>query len=490
MRSAREVEDAVRHHAWPAPPSQLRNRVLAEARLAEPRRQFDGPDKGTLPAQRRWQRHAAVVLIASIVLTFGACTGADVWADRQVEAEVARLERVYGSLALETMNVPAVPGDDNRADIARAAAALTVQPTSTQRNALAQMHKATMMPPNLVAFAQVNDAAVRHAAGIRARGQANWNVDYARDAGGPSNWPVDVDRPAGDRPDYLVIRALSDAIWVSALGDIDAGRFDDAAIKNSSGLALAASLRQEPEVLAQLIRIAIVHRQIAGLQRLLATAEPSGAALDDVAKWLAENRIVDPMRVGPIGELKQAHALFARMEHGDVDRRMLQALFPISLSKLPEAWLGPIARIGRPLVRLAHARYLRQMDEMLEAQAGPRPRPAWPQIETPRWWDPSYRFVSHFRAGIRRSIESGDDFYSELGLAEIAVALRRYRLDHGAYPDGLGAIVPRYMPSIPVDPYAGRPPAYSRLTSGFTLHAGPGRPETDARLLREWNVSR
>ena len=40
------------------------------------------------------------------------------------------------------------------------------------------------------------------------------------------------------------------------------------------------------------------------------------------------------------------------------------------------------------------------------------------------------------------------------------LALIAYRLDHGQYPDSLDALVPDYLPFVPIDPYSGRPFEY------------------------------
>jgi len=58
-----------------------------------------------------------------------------------------------------------------------------------------------------------------------------------------------------------------------------------------------------------------------------------------------------------------------------------------------------------------------------------------------------------------------------LNAAETSVALRRYRLDHGSYPDGLPQLVPQYLPWVPIDPFTGRPLEYAKHAGGFELHA-------------------
>jgi len=114
-----------------------------------------------------------------------------------------------------------------------------------------------------------------------------------------------------------------------------------------------------------------------------------------------------------------------------------------------------------------HARSLETIDALLEVQSGPRPKGPFPE--------PDHSVLSRFdlgsTTGLARAIETGDDFMSMQGAAETAVALRRYRIDRGAYPDDLTTLVPAYLPALPIDPFTGKPPVYGRQGSGFTLQA-------------------
>jgi hypothetical protein len=95
-----------------------------------------------------------------------------------------------------------------------------------------------------------------------------------------------------------------------------------------------------------------------------------------------------------------------------------------------------------------------------------------------------------FTAGLVRTIESGDLFASELNAAELAVALRRFRLDRGAYPDDLSALAPEYLASVPIDPFTGRPPVYTRKGAGFELHAEGPKNRTPRPPELDWVVAK
>ncbi|HEV2327599.1 MAG TPA: hypothetical protein VGY56_02295 [Verrucomicrobiae bacterium] len=56
-----------------------------------------------------------------------------------------------------------------------------------------------------------------------------------------------------------------------------------------------------------------------------------------------------------------------------------------------------------------------------------------------------------------------------------AIALKRYQLKHGIYPPNLDALVPGYLPVVPLDPVDGKPLRYRPNSDGTYLlySAGP-----------------
>jgi hypothetical protein len=53
-----------------------------------------------------------------------------------------------------------------------------------------------------------------------------------------------------------------------------------------------------------------------------------------------------------------------------------------------------------------------------------------------------------------------------------AIALKRYQLQHGTYPPDLKALVPGFLPEVPLDPVDGHPLRYQKLTdSAFLLYS-------------------
>ena len=475
----REIENRLRDVTWPSPPAALRERVLAAAtlRTAEAQaRLHDHPVPMSEPrtVRRPVWRTAPVLFVFATLVTISACTGLDLWAKRELDLELARLQAKYGSLDEATTRVAAVPAVDNRARVVRAALELTV-PRQDRKYHYIEFGLGSPVPAELRAFADANRNALRLLAGIRTRQQSNWEIDYR----------------SGTYPPLHLVRILSDAVYVACLMEIEAGRPDDAAALIASGLGASASIRQEPDTTAQMTRLyGVVPQQLEAVRLLVSTSTPSAPALKELAWWLAENRTPDPVQISLLSEMKRTNTIFVRMAKGDIDPWTAQSIYPATWPDWPSAFLGAAAQIGRPFVRKAHVRYLQHMDHLLDVHALPRPLPVSPPPAMPLRWALVDRLADKFIDGTWDRSGLGDNFTSTLGVAEIGVALRRYKLERFEYPADLSALVPGYLNALPIDAYTGRPPAYSRQGSGFTLQVKVPSPEMKKYGTFEWDVKR
>jgi len=69
----------------------------------------------------------------------------------------------------------------------------------------------------------------------------------------------------------------------------------------------------------------------------------------------------------------------------------------------------------------------------------------------------------------------------------VALALRLYRKENGRYPENLQQLVPKFLPSVPVDPYDGKPIRYRKLEKGFKVWSvGGNRKDEGGIKVRDW----
>jgi hypothetical protein len=79
-------------------------------------------------------------------------------------------------------------------------------------------------------------------------------------------------------------------------------------------------------------------------------------------------------------------------------------------------------------------------------------------------------------------------------MAQVLLAVERYRLSHGVLPDAIDSLVPQYCAAVPEDPHDGKPLWYKRLDRGYMVYSvgedgrddgGKPTPPRDARRSNE-----
>ncbi len=288
----------------------------------------------------RWRR-VRLISLSIVLLTLVVYTGCDVWAGRRVAAEVSKLESRYGSLSGSLQSAD-VPPQENRARLVTAAVALlntTFRNTgSIDRAELSKFMRdpaATAVPAKLRIYIDTNAEAIALARRFVTRPRSSFDVDY---------------RYSGDRPNLLEMRNLADVLFLATVQAIERANFDDAASLVAAAISLSAVERNEPDLIGQLVRIAVADIAANGLQRLLEAGDPSRASLEELARVLAENREPAPMTAGLLAEMKNVNHAFSQIESGRTR--------DLAETSLSSAVSVPLPRLLRPFWRWAHAQYL------------------------------------------------------------------------------------------------------------------------------------
>jgi hypothetical protein len=73
---------------------------------------------------------------------------------------------------------------------------------------------------------------------------------------------------------------------------------------------------------------------------------------------------------------------------------------------------------------------------------------------------------------VRAAARNAARAQATVSLARVAIALERYRLAHGALPERLADLAPRFLDPVPPDPVNGQPLRYRRgVGDQFTLYS-------------------
>lgn len=415
-----------------------------------------------IPTRRRVVAYA-ILLVALLA----ARVGLDLWVGHNLRMTAERLAPAYGgSLSLASLNPPAVPPEENRARIFAAAGALTVPGSAERQAAVADAvdkhlpaDPAQRLAPLREAVA-ANPLALHLLDAAESRPVWNWDIGYS-------------DRDEMRIPSLTEIRNLSRLNVAAGLVSLADGKPDDAARRVRIGLALEESLAPVGVLIVGLVRVAVTGEQYRLLREVLAGGEPSGAALEALAPHLEADATRQQMTTSLVGELKYFNHIMLEVEAGKDTRE--DASGPIRM-RPALVWLL------EPGILAVHLQSLGVLDRMVQyarlqpfERAERRLRP--PTEEAQSWWR---RRASFLFNGLERAVQSGDELRAESVLAATAVALRRYRLDHGGYPSSLDVLAPAYLAVLPPNPFTGRAVDYRNVGAGFELRArghdfrGPG----------------
>lgn len=444
-----------------------------------------------MKSSKRWMvrgRRLLVILLLAGIAVLAARAVFDIWMGRRLNDEIARVEKQYGPLRYDPVRKldawkkwPMRIAPDNRARILDAAAASIT--ASSERMELNLVNAALRTPKGDVAreIAEQNRDAVQLAIRASRLRHSNWDITY----GGELD----------NVPNLMDHRNLSKVLVAAAESDADAGRADEAMAALAAGFAQAAAMRSEPAPVMTVNAWATAGEHVDALKDLLDRTEPSAAALASLQAAIEENLEGNSARAALLGELKHSRTTWALAENGWLwGRRFLDHMTP----RPPTAWMRAVGWFCRPATRYMAIRELADWARLVEAASTPRTQrakdmlpPSVPPSDSPSWRPSAIQMA----AGL---IDGGDRSIAQVALTDIAVALRRFRLDHGAYPNALDELVPTYFQAVPLDPFTGRQPEYTREGTGFALRARipevPPRPGSiripGYRNPAEWKLGR
>lgn len=287
-------------------------------------------------------------------------------------------------------------------------------------------------------------------AGMRALGLEFAPLVVAADR--PAAWfPVDAEAVFPPRPHLAAVEALGNWLAIRAIAALSVGDGDSAAVDLLLIGRLADALTAEPFAASQAAR-----RRLLGL---FAGCVRVGIQWD---AWTGEQlaRFGGAFaRERPIEDLARA----VRGERAQFNTAVERALAG-KLRQPPEglrAWLGPdAAALDARTLRRRQVAINRAAQTFLDALARPgglEPAALAPGEDAALPAAARERLAA-WAAEARTAAQIG----TYLAQAEVACALERYRLVHGAYPERLDALVPEVLEALPEDPVSRGPLDYAR----------------------------
>ena len=279
------------------------------------------------------------------------------------------------------------------------------------------------------------------------------------------DWKTDYERPAiGSRPALARLNRLCQVLCLAGLAAHDAG--DDAAAleRFRDALALARAPGRYPVLVAAVMCWGLEGYVFLAIEqaapRLAIGGQRGAARAEDVRRLVAE--LLDESLVGQgwvramMGERSFLYDTMERVRRGEM------SLDEIGLGQSPERG-STLKRLGLwlfpdPFYADQEAALLRHgSGHVAAARAASYPRalaeiPALPSLDS-SWQRTRNLLVAILLPDVRLVCELHYRMLVMRRGAATALAIRLYEKDHGRRPDKLTDLVPKYLPTVPADPF-------------------------------------
>jgi hypothetical protein len=304
-------------------------------------------------------------------------------------------------------------------------------------------------------------------------------------------WPIKYDGASVIKPSTV---SLLDALNIARLLALDTMRRAHAADAEGalqSCLAIhnvGQSMRNDPTLMAYLIRQAATAIAVRAMERILAqerldlATEPSLRRLQDaLAKEIPEQAFLEAMRA----ERAFGHAVFQMIADGKIDaKKVVSVGGSIPFSDVIETAM--IEHMPGYLTR-QHAMRLRLYTELVESlkmPAGERAK----QLETlENKAKDKPLLVRQGLSYLLGQMNEGRRTQAGLRCAVAALAAERYRIAKNRWPESLDVLVSAgFLDAVPEDPYGGKRLLFRRTVDGLVVYSlGPDLADNGGNLNRE-----
>ncbi len=300
-----------------------------------------------------------------------------------------------------------------------------------------------------------------------------------------SRFPLDYDaeNPGGIwLPHLALLKRSTLVLELRAIAELQNGQSDKALDDVKLSLRLADSIRTEPFLISQLVRIAILQITLQPVYEGLAEHKWSDAQLVALDTELAKlDFLADCQKVQKSEIFFSAEEANFLRRHRDYANQFAQigARYPGDVKfqfaiyrYMPGGWFYQSAlKNGRAVME-----YLPTVNHdagtvyptlIRRADAAAKSAVSFfdPLDSLKKMFNAEFLFMGNFLKQIAYGQASVD-------LARVAIALERYRLAQGGYPESLDALAPQFMEKLPHDVIGGGPLKYRRTSDGqFVLYS-------------------
>jgi tetratricopeptide (TPR) repeat protein len=300
-----------------------------------------------------------------------------------------------------------------------------------------------------------------------------------------SRFPVfsDADHPFDTLlPHLIIFKRLAQFLQLRAIAELQNGQGDKALDDVKLAVELTGKIRNEPFLISHLVRIAMLQITLQPIYEGLAEHKWSDAQLVELDSELSKLDFLSDYEMTIRGERAAAVSSLDFMRRAN-DLGLMQGAderhHPFNLGFLvPSSFFY---QSEHNIARM-YQQYDLPMIDLEKGTVSPA-RVRDLQTEATRdlsyhWWP--YKILARMLfPAIENAVKKLAYAQSATDLARTAIALERYRLAHGEFPESLDAFAPQFMEKIPHDVIGGQPLKYRRTDDGQFVLYSVGWNETD-----------
>ena len=259
-----------------------------------------------------------------------------------------------------------------------------------------------------------------------------------------------------------------DSVCKASQGDVDSAALDSVVILNIGG-----SIAGEPNLICLLVAVSCDALAMQALEQALAAGVCADRTLLEIGGAIEHALASRSPTPAFWGERAAYMDIFSRAAEGDT------AIFSISMSGagVPPAGLYKYVRGLRLLDQAESLALVAPLCEPAESLKALSTRAATCEKGVSSL--PPYYFVSRmFLPSFTRAVTVLGQSSARLRCARAGLALERFRLKRGQWPQDLADLVPELLRDIPVDPFDEQPLRYARTDRGVVVYS-VGEDEVD-----------
>jgi hypothetical protein len=308
-----------------------------------------------------------------------------------------------------------------------------------------------------------------------------------------SRFPLEYDKddPAAILlPHLAAMKRSSQLLQLHAIAELQAGESEKAFDDVKLSMRLADAVRTEPFIITHLVRIAILQITIQPVWEGLAEHQWSDAQLAALDAELAKLNFLADYEFTVRSELAFHIKLIDYLEQKRSRYQEFVSFFSNNnqrdtevLNNFPATvvfYLAPKGWFYQNKIALAQMRQECDAPMVDDAQQTVSPKMVLAgEAAQSKMSHSPFNFFARLDGFLDNYAQKVARGQTAVNLARVAVALERFRLAHGEYPDSLAALAPQFLKQIPHDVIGGQPLHYRRTDDGQFVLYSVGWNETD-----------